>query len=397
MNLIDDLRLATRFLRFRLVSTLLTIFSVAAGVALILWLQGISSGVRSAFLKHATPYNLVVGAVGSPIQLMLSSVFYLDRPVGNISGEIYQQLKSDPAIERAVPLAIGDSFRGFPVVGTTDEFFRPVPGSAVELRVGEGRGFTQDFEAVMGSDAAKTAAIRVGDEFVTSHGFSGHESHTKKFAVVGILEPTGGPQDRAVFCSVESIRKNHSEDSAAGATGGEVTAVLVRPRDLTYLPLLMRRLNLAGGAQAVFPAAVLQRLFDVFDIWKKVLELVCWVVVAVALTSVSITLYSFVEERTSEIALMRALGASRARVTRFVLLQSELLALGGGVAGVVLGHLLMLAFGEAARTFTGIEISWTAFGGWECAIFGALAVTGALFGWLPARRAYRVSIGDHLD
>ena len=401
MKLWDDVSLAAKFLRFRVLSSCLTVLSVALGVSLMIWLQNVTSGVREAFVQHATPYNLLVGGAGSPVQMVLSSLFYLDKPVGNISYDVYDNLKHDPSVERAVPIALGDSFRGVPVVGTTDEFFRPIPGEKFPLDIRSGKIFAGDFEVVVGADAANRTSLSLGATFRTSHGLSGTLSHAASFTVVGILAPTGGPRDRAIYCSLGSIQRVHQEEPAAtpefGTGGaGEVTAVLIRPRQLTDLPLLQRKINMQGRAQAIFPAAALYQLFDMLDIWKKVIEVLCWIVVGVALTSISITLYSFVEERKDEIALLRALGASRGRVIRFVLLQSELLAVGGALFGILLGHLLMVVLGGFVRSFAGVELSWKIYTGWEGIIFGILLATGGLFGLLPAWKAYRVSVADHL-
>lgn len=403
MKLADDFSLASKFLRFRLLSTVLTVMSVALGVSLMIWLQNVTKGVREAFVQHATPYNLLVGGVGSPVQLVLSGLFYLDKPVGNIPRGVYQDMKDDPRIERAVPIALGDSFRGVPVVGTTPEFFQPLPGEKFPLRIEAGKIFGMDFESVVGAEAARSLSLRLGSTFQTSHGLSGNASHAAPYAVVGILSPTGGPRDRAIYCSLESVRRVHREELAPTdaptfdlGVAEEVTAVLVRPRQLTDLPLLQRKINLQGRAQAIFPAAALYQLFDIMDIWKKIIEVLCWIVVGVALTTISISLYSFVEDRKDEIALMRALGASRGRVTRLILLQSEMLAAGGAVAGIVLGHLLMVLLGDFVRHFTGVELSWRTWTAWEGIVFGVLLVTGAVFGLLPAWKAYRVSVADHL-
>lgn len=400
MKLADDFFLAAKFLRFRIFSSFLAVLSVALGVSLMIWLQNVTAGVREAFVRHATPYNLLVGGSGSPVQLVLSSLFYLDKPVGNISQDIYTELKADPQVDRAVPIALGDSFRTVPVVGTTAEFFQPLPGEPFPLTLRTGKIFENDFEVVVGSEAARKTSLGPGMMFQTSHGLSGNVPHAGhgQYTVVGVLAATGGPRDGAIYCSLGSIQRVHQDEHALSSESGagEVTAILIRPRQLTDLPFLQRKINLQGRAQAIFPAAALYQLFDVMDIWKKVVEVLCWVVVGVALTSISITLYSFVEERKEEIALMRALGASRGRVIGFVLLQSEMLAVGGAALGILLGHLLMVLLGGLVRSFAGVELSWRIYTGWEGLILAVLFVTGAVFGLLPAWKAYRVSVADHL-
>ncbi len=401
MSFIDDIRLASKFLRDRILSTALTILSVASGVALIVWLQGVTGGVREAFVRHATPYNLIVGAPGSPVQLVLSGVFFLDRPVGNISRDVYEELKNDPAVDRAVPIAMGDSFRGHAIVGTTKEFFDPLPGEKFPLRLRAGRLFNGNFEAVIGARVAAETRLEIGAQFRSSHGFSGGEQHAEPMTVVGILEPTGGPRDGAVYCSLESIHEFHRHANEYAESGGtaapnQMTAVLVRPKDLTALPLLQRQIQMSGRAQAVFPTSALYQLFDTLEIWKRVVQVLCWTVVAVALTSVCITLYSFVEERAADIALLRALGASRTRITRLILIQSLLLSLGGALTGIALGHGLMAVLGGVVQSFTGVDLSWSVMTGWEGMILGALGATGLVFGAWPAWRAYRVAAAEYL-
>lgn len=384
-----------RYLQGRFVTSVLTIVSVGLGVSLIVATFLLTRGIKEGFIEGATDYGLIVGAKGSPTQLVLNVIFRMDAPTPNIPVSAYEDLQHDPRVEVAVPVAMGDAYQGFRYVATTEAYFAPFPWRRRPLTPSAGRLFRSDapekpaYEAVLGADVARRTGLRLADRF-----FEGEEMAAYPLTVVGVLRSTGTADDRAIFISLASYWEMNEISRKARVK--PLTAVLIRPRRLSDLAALHRGWNVAPDIQAAFPTAVLLSIFNLLILVEDVLLVVLGVVVIMVGLYLFVTMYNATFERRREIATMRALGARRITILSIVLLESCAIATLGGLAGILGGHgaaylgayLLAARGGPATAAF--------AMSALQPMTFGAVIVLGALAGVLPAVLAYRTEVAENL-
>ena len=376
------------YLRARPLATALNLALLALGIASITVLLLATAQLEERMGRDARGIDMVAGAKGSPMQLVLSAVFHLDAPTGNIPLEDALALSRHPAVKKAIPLALGDSFRGHRIVGTNHDY--PAHYGA---RLAAGRLWGAPMEAVLGAEVAAGARLAVGATFTGAHGLAaGGDAHDEEpFKVVGVLAPTGSVLDRLVLTSVESVWEIH-EHGGKPAQRREITALLVQYATPLAAAMLPRQVNAGPALQAASPAYESARLFRMIGVGVDVLRAFGIVLVLVAGLSVFIALLNALEDRRYDLAVMRMLGASRARLMGLLLLEGTALALAGGVAGIALGHLftelLGVALGQAKQAaVTGW--AWDAREAWLLALALLVGLGAAL---LPAWRAYRTDV-----
>jgi putative ABC transport system permease protein len=392
-------RIVFKSLRQHALSTFITAFSIAlaGGLLMAVWVIKVQS--HESFTRIDAGFDGVLGARGSQLQLVLNSVFHLDASPGNISWEDYQQIKARPVVSLAVPIAVGDNYRGYRLVGTIPEMFTETeyaPGRKYKLRTG--RLFDPELrEAVLGSYAAQRLGLKYGDTFNPYHGliFDEKQKHPETYVVVGILEPSNTPSDRVIWIPLEGIQKmtGHNPDFAT-----DVSAVLVKLRT----PIAGRSLDSLYNQQGnrltfAWPIGrVMAQLLDKIGWFDRVLALLAYVVALVATGSVLASMYNSRNERRREIAILRALGARRTTIFASVVLESAAIAtLGMAMAFIFYGA---LASGVAAviRAQTGVLIDpftfeWVMI--WAPALMIGLA---ALAGIVPGVKAYRTDVAENL-
>ena len=379
-------------------------------------------------------YNMIVGAKGSPLQLVLNTVYFISRPIENVGWDFYQEFL--PAARRAdgidgkyaastgvaVPTCMGDYYRSFRVVGTNADFFgRLTRGDGEPFRFTSGENFRDAdfFAGVIGATVAETLGLKVGDPFSPTHGADDGKVHDP-FKVVGILERTWTPIDRGVFVNMEGfyLQDGHAkplpdgvEPEAPQAPAGvgparlpaaqrEVTAILLETASLPGLPPeltamgLRTALNEGGEAQAALPVAEIRQLLDLFvRPLELVLLLVTGLVVLVSALGILISMVGSSLERSRDVAIMRALGARRGHVLATVLIEAVLLAVGGGLAGWVLGHAIVAVIGPWIAANAGVRAGF--FSSAPAAeallvpflVLLAIAAAYALFRLIPRRMA----------
>jgi putative ABC transport system permease protein len=438
MNLLS---IAWRSLCSRPVVTGLTVAGVVLGAALITAVLTLRRETERAFLQDVVVADLVVGAKGSPLQLVLSSLYHLDVPTGNIAWVEYARLTRDPRVRRAIPLGLGDNHRGHRIVGTTPEFFnlerRHTDDTTREtawekiFRVGEGRLFEGNFEAVLGAQTARQTGLRLGDQFSGTHGLvplAGSEEHdAHPYTVVGILAPSGTAHDRAIFASLESIWIVHDEEQALheelfGKSGEEaapparfsglfpgtrppepdpaddpnaareVTAVIVQLHTPGMRLFLADEIQRTRNAMAAIPINEMLRLSrQVLGPVQGALLAVAWLVVVVAGMSILATLYQAGERRRRDVALMRAMGARRWEIFTLVLAEGVLVSLLGVVGGWLLGQAGVALAAGYLRTEMGLAVRGLSVDNAEVAALTAVVAAGIGASVIPALLAYRRS------
>jgi putative ABC transport system permease protein len=373
-------RLALAYLAARPLATALNVLLLALGLATMVLLLLFTSQAEERFARDAKPVDLVVGAKGSPLQLILSAVLHADVPTGNIPYDEAKRIGANPMVAQAVPVSLGDSFRGYRIVGTEPSYL-----ALYDAKLESGRMFGQDMDVVLGSEVARRTGLAAGAQFVGTHGLSSggaaHESHP--FKVVGVLAPTGSVVDRLVLTPLESVWDVH------GAKASEVTAMLLRYRTPLAAATLPRQINATTSLQAASPAFETARLMNLVGVGADALRLFAIVMMASAAASMFAALMAALNERRYDLALLRMLGARPS--TLFALLACE------GVTLVVAGVILGLALGHGAAQALGRWIarsnSWSVTGfAWvpqELWLALVVLAAGAATCLLPAIQAYR--------
>jgi putative ABC transport system permease protein len=393
--------LSASYLRARPLNTALSVILLALGVATIVLLLLVVGQAEERMHRDARGIDLVVGAKGSPMQLMLSGIYHLDAPTGNIPLASARALEKNRFIKKAMPLALGDSWKSYRIVGA-DKVYAEHYGA--ELR--EGRFYEKPMEAVLGAEVAARTNTRVGATFKGAHGMGSEpgEEHEGAYSVVGVLAKTGSVIDRLVLTPIESVWQVHEEhqgpqddaDRKALMEAREVTVVLVQYASPLAAAMLPRQINSQSELQAASPAYETARLFSIVGVGVEALRAFAVVLILAAGLSVFIALYTALEERRYDLAVMRTLGASPGKL--FGLLMGEALALSllGALIGLALGHALTSALGvwlEAQQHYPVTGLQWRTEELWLLVVAVAVGL-GAAF--LPAWRAYRTDVSRTL-
>ena len=425
-------KVAWRSIRQRALVSTLTVLSMGLGVALIVAVLVVYGVVDQSFHRGAEGYDLIVGAKGGREQLVLNTVFYLSQPIGNIPYSFYEELtegKYAADVETAIPVCMGHSYQGFRVVGTVPEMFTDLKyqgDKSYEFASGENFKTKNPFDTVVGAIAAAKAGLAVGETFRAVHGSSeGGHVHKESFRVVGVLAPTSTPVDRAIFVNMQGFYDiHHAEEeeetphekaakSAKGEQQGkhekhahaddeeekQVTAVLVciRPVPPGRTDVMAKLINDGRVAQAVVPSRVIAELFD------TVVGKLEWILLGMAVLTVieagigiMVSIYNSMSDRRHEIAVMRALGASRLTVMVIILMESILLSLMGGAVGLLLGHGATWICSPWIADWTGVVVGLLQFQWMELILVPGLVVLASAVGYLPAMAAYRTDVAKSL-
>jgi putative ABC transport system permease protein len=347
------LRIALRHLRSKAFQTFSVVSVVAFSVGLAVALFLLAQGLRLGLIRAVEPFDLIVGAKGSPYQLVLNTVFLQDVPIGNISWKDCLELSDDARVGFAVPLGFGDSYGGYPVVGTTSGIsdIRTRASNPPWLRIGEGRFFDEGgFEAVLGAQAAAGSGLRVGDSFRTSHGIVASDEHHEEYRVVGIAETVQGPYDRAIFVPLETLWEVHahsphergplrlSEHEEDEEHEKEATAVLVHPVSYTDAYSLAASFQRSADKQLVFPAQTAIRLFALVGRGEAFLSIIVYAVGGCALLTTLLVLYWSGAARGRERELLHVLGVSRKTLVFISWLEGTITLLVGALLGEMVGR-----------------------------------------------------------
>jgi putative ABC transport system permease protein len=355
-------RVSLRHLSSRPFQTISAVFVVALSSALAVMLFLLAQGLRDGLIRAVEPFDLIVGAKGSPYQIVLNTVLLQDVPVGNLKWSDYVSLREDPRVDISVPLAFGDNYRGCPVVGTAEDILRIRGGQPVQqwIDVAEGRWFDKEFEAVLGAQAALESGLLIGDTFRTSHGVVLGEEHDVSFEVVGVAARAFGPYDRAIFVSIESVWESHDHDDDDGEEEkdeGEVTAILVRPATYPDAYSLAVSFQHDTERQLVFPAQTAIRLFSLMGSGERFLSIIVYSVAACSLLTTLLVLYWSNRDRRRERALLYALGAPRGTLVTISWIEGTFTLAIGALIGELLGRAGVYAAFHLLGDATAIDLS----------------------------------------
>ena len=390
-----------RYLWSRPLSAALNLLLLTLGLGSITFLLLVSHQIDTAFDRDLAGIDVVVGAKGSPMQLILSGVFHLDVPTGNVPLAAIKALQTHPQVKKIIPLSLGDSFRGFRIVGTTDEYLQHY-----DARVVQGAMWTQPMQTVIGEQVARQSGLKVGDRFAGTHGLGGGgDVHEKTpYTVVGILAHSGSVLDRLLLTATESVWKVHETDTALDEDDQkvleeerEITLALIQYTTPLAAVTFPRFINTTTEMQAAAPALEITRLLSMVGVGTDVLKALAGMLLLTAGLSVFIALWSAVRERRADLALLRMLGAPPRKIGGLLLCEAIWLALLAAVLGVALGQGATALLAWALQLEHSVLISaWS----WPLELLAvpALALGVALLSAaLPAWEAYRVNVFELLQ
>jgi putative ABC transport system permease protein len=416
---VATLTLALRSLWNRRVTGLLTIAAIAVSVALLLGVQKMRVAAKDSFANTVSGVDLIVGARSGPLNLLLYSVFRVGDATANVSWESYQKIARHPDVAWTIPLSLGDSHRGYRVLGTSADYFRHYRYAGDrDLRFAAGRPFDDLYDAVLGAEVARELGYSMGAEIVIAHGlgavsFAKHED--KPFRVVGILARTGTPVDRTVHVSLEAITAIHVDwqSGMQAMPGQRVSAEQARAMDLTPQSITAFMMGMRSKVMtftmqravneyrlepllAIIPGVALSQLWELVGVADRALMVVAAFVVLAGLLGMLTAILTSLNERRREMAILRSVGARARHVFTLLVAEAGLLATAGVAVGVALAYGLMAAGRPLLEDRYGIFVQITSLTRYDFAILGAIIGAALLMGLLPAWRAYRNTLSDGL-
>ena len=388
-----------RSLRQHALSTLVTAGSIALAAGLLLTVWVVKTQSQAVFAATNSGFDAVLGARGSKLQLVLNAIFHLEASPGNITAADFEMIRHQREVKTAIPLAVGDNFQGWRIVGTVEQLFTDVefmPGR--HYAVGGGGRFFQigKLEAVVGSYAAQKLGWKTGTTFRPYHGVvydpSGQQ-HEEVYTVVGVLAPTNTPVDRVIWIPLEGVQTMQGHNPLAAT---ELSAVLIQLRAPEAGMMLNLRLNGQGGRLTLaYPiGTIVAELFNKISWFDQVLTLIAWLVAVVAAASVLVSIYNSLSARQRDLAILRALGARRRLIFGAVVGEAAAIGLLGAAAGFAVFAALAALVASIIQAQTGVvlePLKWNPVFWWGPAAFVGLCVLGGI---VPAIKAYRVPVAE---
>ena len=412
-------KLSSSYLRRRLLNTSLNILLLSFGIATVSILLLFSNQLEENLYKNAEGVDVVVGAKGSPIQLILSSIYHVDTPTGNIDLDDARTLMRNPMVESAIPLALGDNVRGYRIVGTTTDYLEKY-----DAQLNRGTLWDHELELVAGAGVAESLSISVGDTLVSSHGLAGGgQAHDEKTMIVtGILEETGTVTDRLLLTGVETMWAIHDyeEEEGAGAhsededhhdrteitdesyldpanENRQITSMLISYRNPLAAAQFPRFVNERTSMQAAAPAFEITRLLELLGVGLDTLEIFAYILILASVLGIFIALVNSMKERQYDLAIMRTLGGSRFRLFMQIILEGLMISIAGGLLGLILGHSAVHLIGEMFSEARQFDVSGIVFIPEEVTIVLLVVGVGIVASIVPAIRAYNTDIAETLS
>ena len=412
------LKLAWNNIVKRPFSSGLSVLLLASSIMIIILAFLTMQQLESKFNENANKIDLVVGAKGSRLQLVLCNVFHVDNPTGNIRMKDVTFLTKHPFVKNAIPISLGDNYKSYRIVGTNQNFLQKL----YEAPLKKGKLFEKPYEVVLGFNAANKMDLKLGDSFYGSHGIDAsiHEHQDAKYLVVGLLDYSGEVIDNLILTPLESVWQVHSEDHQKGSfdlsyekkhdhdhhhdhhkttvveEDKEITALLVNynsPRAKFSIPGIV---NNKEQLMAAEPSIEIQRLLDLVQPAVKVVTVLAWFIFGLAFFSMLITMINSMKNRKYEIAMMRASGATSKLVLISILVEGFLIAFIGGLLGVFMGHILLEIMGQYLTNHYHYQFSGLIFNYFELWLLIGTIATGIISAFIPAIAAYNMDISSTL-
>ena len=410
------LTLALKSLLNRKATAGLTIVSIGLSVTLLLGVERIRTEAQNSFTSTISGTDLIIGARSSPVQLLLYSVFRIGNASNNISWESYKELAALESIDWTIPISLGDSHRGYRVMGTTPTYFDQFRyGTKQLLEFDRGKPFADLYDAVLGAEVATELGYALGDPIVIAHGagsVSFVEHGDKPFVVAGILKPTGTPVDRTIHVSLEGIEAIHIDwQEGMPVQGQTVSAEQARmmeltPKQITAFLVKLKSPMATFGVQrlvnnyrkepltAILPGVALQQLWEITGVAEKALMAVSSFVVVVGMLGMLTALLTSLNERRREMAILRSIGARPLHVFILIIGEAMGITLLGIMLGVVMLYGLLVVAKPVVLSMFGFYLTVGAISAYEALLLGVIFLAGTLIGVVPGWRIYRYSLAD---
>ena len=398
-------------------TAILTIFSISISVTLLIGVENIRKGVRTSFSSAVSGTDIIVGARGGSLQLLLYSIFRIGNSPNNISWESYNELRNNKRVKWTIPISLGDSHRGFRVVGTNLDYFKYFRyGSKKKLEFLKGKPFSKVFDTVIGSEVANKFNYKLNEKIIIAHGtgkksFLNHDD--KPFKIVGILKPTGTPVDQSLHVSLEGITAMHVDwESGAPPMEGEsisaeevlkldltpeeITSFLIGLKSKIHVFDLQRKVNTykEEPLSAIMPGVALQELWNILRTAETGLRVITWFVLFAGLLGMVTSLLSGLNERRREMAILRSVGAGPGTISFLLILEATVLTLAGIIFGLFILYLALFVSQPILEAYFGLFIPINPPSNRDIIILGGILLTAMLMGIIPALRAYYQSLAD---
>ena len=398
-------------------TAILTIFSISISVTLLIGVENIRKGVRTSFSSAVSGTDIIVGARGGSLQLLLYSIFRIGNSPNNISWESYNELRNNKRVKWTIPISLGDSHRGFRVVGTNLDYFKYFRyGSKKKLEFLKGKPFSKVFDTVIGSEIAIKFNYKLNEKIIIAHGtgkksFLNHDD--KPFKIVGILKPTGTPVDQSLHVSLEGITAMHVDwESGAPPMEGEsisaeevlkldltpeeITSFLIGLKSKIHVFDLQRKINTykEEPLSAIMPGVALQELWNILRTAETGLRVITWFVLFAGLLGMVTSLLSGLNERRREMAILRSVGAGPGTISFLLILEATVLTLAGIIFGLFILYLALFVSQPILEAYFGLFIPINLPSNRDIIILGGILLTAMLMGIIPALRAYHQSLAD---
>ena len=408
------LKLAWNNIVKRPFSSGLSVLLLASSIMIIILSFLTMQQIESKFNENANKIDLVVGAKGSRLQLVLCNVFHVDNPTGNIRMKDVTFLTKHPFVKNAIPISLGDNYKSYRIVGTNQNFLQKLYKAPLK----QGKLFEKPYEVVLGFNAANKMDLKLGDSFYGSHGIDAsiHEHQDAKYLVVGLLDYSGEVIDNLILTSLESVWQVHSEDHQKGSfdlnyekkhdhhhhkitlveEDKEITALLVNYKSQRAKFSIPGIVNNKEQLMAAEPSIEIQRLLDLVQPAVKVVTVLAWFIFGLAFFSMLITMINSMKNRKYEIAMMRASGATSKLVLISILTEGFLIAFIGGLLGVFMGHIFLEIMGQYLTNHYHYQFSGLVFNYFELWLLIGTIATGIISAFIPAIAAYNMDISSTL-
>lgn len=400
------------YIKSRPLNTAINIALLALGIAVITIMLLFNNQLQQKMNDNARGIDLVVGAKGSPMQLILCNIFHIDFPTGNIPLREANRISRNRLIRTAIPLALGDSYQSFRIVGTT----RSYP-ELYRAKIAAGDWWTDNLQVTIGSNVADRVKFKLNDAFTSAHGLTdaGHAHDEHQYVVTGIMQPTGTILDDLILTSIESIWEVHDiaqpqlalgdttelrstlvPSVAANDSTKEITAVLVKYRSPLAAVQLPRLINSQTNLQAASPAFETARIFSILGVGVDIVRAFAYVLIAISALSIFIALYNSLKERAYDMAVMRSMGASRTKLLVLVLMEGGLMTLIGCTIGMGMGHAVLMVLPTIVKQTEKTGINGFVFYPEEWIILVGSLLLGLICAVIPAAQVYRSNVSKIL-
>jgi putative ABC transport system permease protein len=389
-------------------NSFLCVLLLALGVSIISFLMLMNKQLQDKFTKNIEGIDMVIGAKGSPLQLILSAVYQIDAPTGNIPMEEFQKIAQNPMVKKAIPLSMGDNFKGFRIIGTNSLY-----PAHFKAELADGKAFAKPMEVAIGAKTAEATGLKIGGVFSSSHGLNpdGEAHEAQQYKVVGIYKANNSVLDNVILTPLSSVWQVHQHEEAgekhedehkeAGEKHEEtqnqdITAGLLVFRNKMGVVMLPRIVNESSRLQAAVPAPEINRLFSMLGLGISTLQALALAIMLVAGISVFVSLYNALKERKYEMALMLSMGASRGRLFMLLLLEGLILAIFGYLAGILLSRIgLGLASSKIGEKYH-YDFQQLGLMTEEIWLFVAALAIGFVAAAIPSMSVYRLNISKTL-